>query len=205
MIRHFKTCALLILFILAELVIYQRTMAQDFPYIAPEAPEFDSRGNPMERTSQKPFSTGRQLERHPTATGNFMRSETLPLQLDRFHEESSTATGSLSSPQAPIYSRAPESPSKPSGPMSFPESPGNNAARVRPPAATSPSPGTSFQPQERSDCSEYPILLAGARSENEMQFNARRYLTCLMQNGWSMDQARQQVINTIESAARVAR
>ncbi len=49
------------------------------------------------------------------------------------------------------------------------------------------------------------MMIAKARNENEMRRMARQYLTCLMQNGWNSEQARQQVINTIETAYRYTR
>jgi len=59
--------------------------------------------------------------------------------------------------------------------------------------------------QDRPDCSQFPMMIARARSEPEMQMTARQYLTCLLKIGWNMEQARAQVISTIESTYRLAR
>jgi len=48
------------------------------------------------------------------------------------------------------------------------------------------------------------MLIAQARSEEEMRYQARMYLTCLMHSGLSADQARKHVISTIEMS-RLAR
>jgi hypothetical protein len=68
--------------------------------------------------------------------------------------------------------------------------------------------GTAVQPQpqpQQLDCSHYPIKIANARTQVEMQQIARYFLTCLMQNGWSQKQATEYVINTIESTFKVGR
>jgi len=44
------------------------------------------------------------------------------------------------------------------------------------------------------------MLIAQARSEEEMRNAARQYLTCLMQNGWDMETARKHVISVIETS-----
>jgi hypothetical protein len=45
-------------------------------------------------------------------------------------------------------------------------------------------------------------MIAHARSEAEMRTAARLYLTCLMQNGWNLAQAKKHVISLIETARR---
>lgn len=202
--RLFQTRAIALLFIIIGLVIPQGALAQDFPYLAPEAPEFDGRGNPVDRPYQRPSVTGKQSGRSASTGDQSTRTDVMPLQPDRTSSGFQLAPRTLSSPQAPIGSRESENPAKPGNYPSFPQIPRNNAP-TPPPVAAYPPPGAPSQTPERSDCSEFPVLLATARSESEMQFTARRYLTCLMQNGWNMDQARQQVINIIESAARVGR
>jgi hypothetical protein len=48
-------------------------------------------------------------------------------------------------------------------------------------------------------------MIAQARSEAEMQITARYYLTCLMQNGVPMENAKAQVIQTVEAVLRANR
>jgi len=54
-------------------------------------------------------------------------------------------------------------------------------------------------PEEPPDCSQYPGMMSMARSQEELQWNARLYLTCLLKRGWMQDQARQEVIRVMES------
>jgi hypothetical protein len=55
------------------------------------------------------------------------------------------------------------------------------------------------------DCSRFPQLIAQAPNQAEMQLVAREYLTCLLKTGWNMDMARNQVINTIQTAYKLTR
>ncbi|MBM3299241.1 MAG: hypothetical protein FJY85_04740 [Deltaproteobacteria bacterium] len=56
------------------------------------------------------------------------------------------------------------------------------------------------QPQEPPDCSQFPMMISTAQTREAMQWNAKLYLTCLLQRGWRMEQARQEVIRVIETA-----
>jgi hypothetical protein len=44
------------------------------------------------------------------------------------------------------------------------------------------------------------MMIATAQSREAMQWHARQYLTCLLNRGWRMEQARQEVIRVIETA-----
>lgn len=173
---------------------------QEFPYVAPPAPEFDGRGN-LVREAAKPGqydSSGRQSPITPQAP---IRMEAPPAP-NGSAARLNAPTSPVVAPQAPGYAGRQDTQSKPARQASVPQIPDYQQTM------RGPSPATSTQPQpqpiQRQDCSQYPMLIANSRSEAEMQMTARHYLTCLMQNGWSMDQARQQVISTIESTYRVA-
>ena len=69
---------------------------------------------------------------------------------------------------------------------------------TRPTRAAAPPPAVQ-QPQQMPDCTQYFSMMAGARNQQELQWNARLYLTCLLKRGWRPEQARQEVIRVIES------
>jgi hypothetical protein len=46
------------------------------------------------------------------------------------------------------------------------------------------------------------MRLANAKNQQEMQQIARYYMGCLVKNGWSQQQAKNQVITTIEGVFR---
>jgi hypothetical protein len=205
MIRDVTIYSLLLLILILGQVPGQPVFAQDFPYIAPQAPEFDNRGNHLERVFPRSSSPVRGQERRPVPTDNAMRSDYPPIQQESPQVGLPIVPGPLFSPQAPTHSRSQDGQQKFRAPISPSQIPEYTPPRVRPPTVASTPPDSSAQIQELSDCSQYPILIAGARSENEMQFTARRYLTCLVQNGWNEDQARQQVIRIIETSFRPPR
>jgi hypothetical protein len=71
-------------------------------------------------------------------------------------------------------------------------------AAARPPVASGP-PVALPQPEEAPDCTQSLSMLTAARSQQELQWNARLYLTCLLKRGWMPQQAKQEVIRVIES------
>ena len=168
----------------------KRSLAQDFPYSVPQAPEFDRRGNhiesePADNYTPRPRS-GRNSEHNSSGNEEDLRSVR---------------------PYAPNGSQpmvAP--PSQPAAP------PAGYATRPAPAPSpqqiqTPPPPAAQYPPaasQGRPDCSRFPMMIAQARSEAEMRGVAQMYLTCLLKSGWTMDQAKQHVITTIESTYRLA-
>jgi hypothetical protein len=177
--------------------------AQDFPYLAPEAPEFDGRGT-MVRNPARAEQLPKQRNQGATQQPSGLRVEPPSIPSAPF------AGGQLkghpvAAPRVPLY----EGPSEASQRSTRQTSP-SQAYDYQEPVNRKPSPAptaTKPQPQmtERQDCSQFPILIANSRSDAEMQFTARRFLTCLMDNGWNADQARQQVISIIESTYRPPR
>ncbi len=168
--------------VLAWAFVSQSVVAQDFPYSVPQAPEFDNRGNYVE-----PGSTEAPDSARPSRSRQYPRLNENGL---RYGEVKPYA--SQDGPPPHSHRRAPRA----QGYM--PPPPG-------PPTMASNPPPQSPQMQERPDCSQYPMMIARAQSEPDMQMIARQYLTCLLKSGWTMDQARLHVINTIESAYRLAR
>jgi len=165
-------------------------LAQDFPYAVPQAPEFDGTGNPMRaEPREQPYSNRKSQSYRP---GSVENAAPVNYPSDRSYVRQEAA------PRAPEPTAAPPVSGYPAPP---PRVPTQAAARPQqqPPAPQRP------QVQERSDCSQFPMLIARSQSDAEMQITSRRYLTCLLENGWNMDQARQQVINTIEAAYRPGR
>ncbi|MBI4965943.1 MAG: hypothetical protein HY913_21875 [Desulfomonile tiedjei] len=159
--------------------------AQDFPYAVPQAPEFDESGNALSSSEvetgtppRKKRSRARQ-DQMPQEYGSDYRTVRPYVPQD--------APPAMQQPAGPRASRGPGYP----GPSSAP-----------PPMAAVPPAGPV---QDRPDCSQYPMVIARSRSEPEMQMAARQYLTCLLKNGWNMEQAKSQVISTIESTYKLAR
>lgn len=145
--------------------------AQEFPYQAPRAPEFDSSGN--YRSSGAPQkkrirTANRQTQPAPRSSRGRSAPKPRPI-----------------SPKPPGATYA----SHNSGPGPQPRAvtASNRPAQRRAPSAAA-----------RPSCSEYPARLANAKSQAEMQQIARYYMGCLMKNGWSQQQAKNQVITTIE-------
>lgn len=68
-----------------------------------------------------------------------------------------------------------------------------------PPPVVSAPPVPPPQPQGPPDCTQSLSMLTAARSQEELQWNARLYLTCLLKRGWMQEQAKQEVIRVIES------
>ncbi|MGO9569826.1 MAG: hypothetical protein ACLP5H_20020 [Desulfomonilaceae bacterium] len=168
---------------LAGAFVSKGVVAQDFPYSVPQAPEFDHRGNYVESGSTEESDAGHRPRSRP-----YPRLNENEL---RYGEVKSYAPHDA--PSAPSRRRAPRSQGY------APQPPGPPTMASNPPSLPPP------QMQQRPDCSQYPMMIARSQSEPDMQMVARQYLTCLLKSGWTMDRARQQVINTIESTYRLAR
>ncbi len=178
----------------------ESAFSQEFPYLAPAAPEFDSGGNvvkgsPVQRPSNSNFSYAGPSEK-PSRYPSFHQppKTSVPSDTPRVRTEPREA------PRAPTY-----------GPRTRPATPvaayrGPSQAAVpgpTPPVASYQAPMQGQIPaqmQQRTDCTEYVQRIAGARSQEEMQMAAKYYLGCLMQNGWDENTAKRQVISVIETA-----
>jgi hypothetical protein len=167
----------------------QTTFAQDFPYAVPQAPEFDTGGGVLPPA----------LAEEPVPEPKFQQPQPSQRKRSRSSTEHKTDYRTVrpyvpqdTQPPAPSYSQVPQPP------ISSPPQMGN-------PAVASTPPGPPPQMQQRLDCSKFPMLIAQAKSDQEMQWTARLYLTCLVRSGWNEEQAKQQVVNTIESTYRLAR
>lgn len=89
-----------------------------------------------------------------------------------------------------------------------PEPQSNRRRRVQPspkPAIAPSRTAVAPQPPRPPDCSQFPMMIATAQSRDQMRWIARQYLTCLLQRGWRMEQARQEVIRVIEGLRARAR
>lgn len=165
---------------------WQSVYAQDFPYSVPRAPEFDHRGNYLGPGSD------------PTTS----------------QQRSSSNGGQEHASQGRAYYTAvrPYAPQAPDPRQGVDAAPQGQQAprpqRIRATASTPPAPQPEPQPQQAQqppDCTGFPMAIARARSQGEMQMLARQYLTCLMKTGWPQDRAREQVIRTIESTYALTR
>jgi hypothetical protein len=152
------------------------SFAQDFPYAAPQAPEFDDAGIAAP-------------ERRPEVAPSDNRGRKTPAPVDYRAVR----------PYAPEVQQAPNVPGNSIQAVA-------PAPTQRPNHRQQPMPVPQPQAQNgRPDCSEYPMRIARAQSEPEMKQIAQYYLGCLLQNGWQKEQAQQQVITTIESTYRLTR
>jgi len=168
------------------------TDAQVFPYMAPQAPEFDDRGR---STESKPAR-----DSYPE---NYSSVITPPRPSWDPGNQSAKPSGPRAAPRLdPKHRVAPQAPEFGSVPNRTPYGP------VRPgpaaPVATAPGPPPAAAPQ-RLDCSQFPMLIAQARSEAEMRAQAVQYLTCLVQSGWDQNTAKNHVSSVIESSYRLMR
>jgi hypothetical protein len=162
--------------------------SQDFPYVVPQAPEFDGQGSQVDSLSAYPDAPRKRSKR----------------RADSYSSNGQTDVRSIR-PYVPQETQAPATSVRaPNGPVSAPAQ-----GYGSPPPQTAPIAAVPSQPpaqaQQRPDCSRFPMMIAQARSEQEMQNAARMYLTCLLHSGWSMEQARQHVITTVEATYRAAR
>ncbi len=183
--------------------------AQDFPYSVPQAPEFDDRGNPGAAYSSGTPDRAARRDNYPRQQpeeekvdyrsvrpyvpeeGQYQPPARVPRQ------DGASPAQRNASPRYNNYA-----PPQNTGPAPVVNPEAYGPAPVRTPAVARPAPP---QPQERSDCTVYPMIIAQSKSEPEMQMAAKRYLGCLVQNGWNMEQARMHVISTIESTYRLTR
>jgi hypothetical protein len=182
MIRSGMVAVLAGTLFLAGAFVSQCVVAQDFPYSVPQAPEFDHGGNYVE-----PGSTDEAEGGHRRRSRSYSRSNGNELHYGE------------AKPYVPDYPPARSRRHTPRVQRYAPPPPGPPTMASNPPSIPPP------QMQQRPDCSQYPMMIARAQSEPDMQMIARQYLTCLLKSGWTMDQARQHVINTIESTYRLAR
>ncbi len=153
------------------LLLVTPAIGQEFPYQAPKAPEFDSRGNYVAPGAGRVSANNRQSR---------------PV----------TRTAARPNPQPQSQPR-PISSNPPRGMYASNNIPANPQPRAAAVSNRAPQP-VQPQVQRKPDCSEYPMRIANAKSKTEMQQIARFYLGCLVKNGWPQESARQQVITTIQ-------
>jgi len=188
---------------LINVIASAQIRAQEFPYVAPLAPEFDGRGN-LVRESSRPRQNLSSSVQSRFSSQAPVRLE-VPSSLNTASTSQGTAPRPVVAPQIPGYRGSNHSAPRPPQQASFPQSPDNRRTMTGPAPLASNSTRQQPGPTTRQDCSQFPMLIANSRSESEMQMIARQYLTCLIQTGWNTDQARQHVISTIESTYRLAR
>ncbi len=189
-----RYCIIIVLSIIhCWLVVPDCARAQDFPYLAPTAPEFDSATSASRGPSKNPNSQGTGPKISPV-TPQIMKDFGFGPPTDDTPEQ--------------VVSSPPVRPKNDHSTNGNPHSRTNPQSQFRqdaPPPGGRSRPIGPVQQRPRADCSQYPALIANARSEAEMQMTARYYLTCLLQGGVPIENARAQVIQTIEAALRVGR
>jgi hypothetical protein len=182
----------------------QRAQAQDFPYMVPQAPEFDDRGTPVQSSDGESSAPRSHLRRGNYPQAGEVRSEPENRVDYRSVRQYTPRTGPRSAAMPPITGQS-ELSSPPQAHYPTPASTRpqqRQTARNQPPQQPGASPGG---PPGQLDCSQFPQVIAQAASEGEMQLAAREYLTCLLRTGWNQDMARKHVIATIETAYKLAR
>jgi hypothetical protein len=168
--------------------VSRASFAQDFPYAVPQAPEFHTEGS---------VAPPAEVQQHqePTLKHKSRRSHSWHVKRNQYSREHKRNYRSGRSyvrqvPPAPVMpypqTQYPHPPSAPSTQM----------GRAAAPPATSPLPP---QGQKRLDCSKFPMLIAQAKNDQQARWTAKMYLTCLIRSGWDQQQARQQVISTLQS------
>jgi hypothetical protein len=167
-------------------------LAQDFPYSVPQAPEFDRRGNHIESAPGDNYAPRKRSRSHSKH-----RSHSNETNLSSVRPYSPNGPQPMVAP--PQHYPAAPPPGYAARPAPTP-SPQHTQTR-HPPVAKHPPAAT----QGRPDCSRYPMMIAQARSDAEMRGAAQMYLTCLLNSGWNMEQARNHVIMTIETTYRAGR
>lgn len=173
----------------------QAPLAQDFPYAVPQAPEFDTGNGLLPPGSiEEPAPDPRMV---PPAPSHSRRSRSsgerkTDYRAVRPYVPRDTPPPAMASPQSPPI---------PAGP----QIPVTEAPQIGNPAMASTPAGPPPQMEPRLDCSKFPMLIAQAKSDQEMQWTARLYLTCLVRSGWNENDAKKQVISTIEGTYRLAR
>jgi hypothetical protein len=185
-------------------LVVPEAFSQDFPYLVPQAPEFSSSGRMVKsgNSTFRPKSESRPAE--PAVRQESYNGSPEPARAP------TGVRASREAPKAPTFGRYPSRrtsrkhnqpktqypPQAQVQPRSRPHGP---TARRRSVVASAQKPAPA-QIQRRPDCSQFPMVIANARSQPEMRLAARRYLTCLIQNGWSQDAARKHVISVIETS-----
>ncbi|MFH0959166.1 MAG: hypothetical protein V1897_10730 [Pseudomonadota bacterium] len=163
-----------------------RVQPQDFPYQAPVAPEVDN-GVPQTRGPGKTNNDQKIGPRiDPLAPETIKNFSFGPPTQD--YQDPVVSKPHSNKQSAPVNSE------------SRPAMPQDSRSPVSGPRQSVPA-----QQPRRVDCSQYPAMIANARSESEMQITARYYLTCLLQSGVPLEHAKTQVIQTIEAVTRASR
>jgi len=178
--------------------------SQDFPYVVPQAPEFDGEGSQVDSQPGYPDVPRKRSKRRADSYSSNGQTDVRSIR-PYVPQETQVPAAVVRSPNEPMSTpgQGYGTPSARS-PMSTPGQGYGSPPTQTPPVASVPSQSPA-QSQQRPDCSRYPMMIAQARSEQEMQNAARMYLTCLLQSGWSMEQARQHVITTVETTYRAGR
>ncbi|MEJ2717095.1 MAG: hypothetical protein P8182_08135, partial [Deltaproteobacteria bacterium] len=199
-------------------VLIPNSLAQEFPYLAPEAPEFDQQGayvgsGPVEKPETRapapaevtPRAKPRRNKRAGTIQPVPPRGSAAG-PIGRSAPKAPTfGSRARSAPHRNTYRRSPTPRYAPRRRAPTRQPPRQYAGpRHSPPMASRPgaAPGAV---QQAPDCTQYPMMIAQARSEGEMRMAARQYLTCLLRNGWSLAQAKKHVISVIETSYRYIR
>ena len=173
-------------------------LAQDFPYSVPKAPEFDDRGNHSEPEPADTYAPRKRSKRRSEYGDQDNQTDLRAVRPYAPNGPQSAIAPPQPRPDIPPAGYAARS--TPAIPSNHSQSPPPPPQQVYPPPQQ-PTAAT----QGRPDCSSYPIMIQQARSETEMRAAAQMYLTCLVKNGWNMDQAKNHVIMTIETTFRAAR
>ncbi len=187
--------------------LYQRAQAQDFPYMVPQAPEFDDRGTALQSSEGDTSAPRPRSTRSSYPNAGEVRSDRESRVDYRSVRPYAPKTGPRSAGIAPMNGRA-ELSSPPQAHYPTPASTRphlRQTARHQPQRPEQPSalpPGV--QPGQL-DCSRFPQVIAQAPNDAEMQLAAREYLTCLLRTGWNMEMARKHVIATIQTAYKLVR
>jgi hypothetical protein len=200
--------ALFVIGLLPELNL----LAQDFPYSVPQAPEFDDRGNHVEPDPADTYAPRKRSKRRSENAQPDNQTDLRTVRPYASNGPQSAMTPPKPRPEVPITGYAAR-PARNEPGYDFQPAPTRPPAASAPPSSVSAPPPVAAAPpqrpiaatQGRPDCSRFPMIIAQARSEAEMRATAQMYLTCLLKNGWNMDQARNHVIMTIETTFRAAR
>ncbi len=150
--------------------------SQGFPYAVPKAPEFDSKGRVVKRSKAAPRAKRTRARSTRTRTASRSTPKRGRIQRGR--------TGYAPAGPAPAtYGRSRQ---------------GTAVAHARS-VSHGPSEALPQQQQQTSDCSEFPSVIAQCRTQDQLRWQARLYLTCLMKNGRSQAQAQNEVIATMQA------
>ncbi len=190
--RSYLRIVILIFFAQLGFSAFDFVEPQDFPYLAPVAPEFDGGVPQMRGPGKSQPQTGIGPKIAPV-TPETMKNFGFGPPSENAEEQV------VSNPPSPLNYY----PNPPANGGNRPPTPPRPTVRREPPPVAAPARQIPpVQQPQQIDCSQYPRLIASARSEAEMQITARYYLTCLLKQGWLMENARTQVIQTIEAALR---